>query len=78
MKRLLVISYWILSILLVAICLSSLGYRFLETLFIGMMFLPGALAAKYSFADEWFLYFIPFAMMASNLSRGILPSIQTN
>lgn len=52
MKRLLVISYWILSILLVAICLSSLGYRFLETLFIGMMFLPGALAANYSFADE--------------------------
>ena len=49
MKRLLVISYWIVSILLVAILLSSLGYRFVEALFIGTMFLPGALAAKYFF-----------------------------
>lgn len=49
MKRLLVISYWIASILLVVICLSSLGYRFIEALFIGTMFLPGALATKYFF-----------------------------
>ena len=49
MKRLLIISYWVVSILLVAIVLSSLGYRFLEALFIGSMFLPGALAAKYFF-----------------------------
>lgn len=47
MKRLLVISYWIVSVLLVAIVLTSLGYRFLEALFLGSMFLPGALAAKY-------------------------------
>ena len=58
MKRLLVISYWVLSIILVAIVLTSLGYRFLESLFIGTMFLPGALAAKYffpkvDFKDKW-------------------------
>ena len=49
MKRFLVISYWVVSILLVAVLLTSLGYRFLEALFIGIMFLPGALAAKYFF-----------------------------
>ena len=47
MKRLLVISYWLVSILLVSIVLTSLGYRFIEAVFIGTMFLPGALAAKY-------------------------------
>ena len=49
MKRFLVISYWVVSILLVAIVLTSVGYSFLEALFIGSMFLPGALAAKYFF-----------------------------
>ena len=58
MKRWLVISYWIVSILLVTIVLSRLGYRFPEALFIGTMFLPGALAAKYffpkvSFKNRW-------------------------
>ena len=49
MKRMLVISYWVLSILLVALILTSLGYRFMEAVFIGTVFLPGALAAKYFF-----------------------------
>ena len=49
MKRFLIISYWIVSILLVALVLTSVGYSFLEALFIGSMFLPGALAAKYFF-----------------------------
>ena len=49
MKRFLIISYWIVSILLVAFVLTSVGYTFLEALFIGSMFLPGALAAKYFF-----------------------------
>ena len=49
MKRLLVISYWVLSVVLVAIVLTSLGYRFTEAVFIGTVFLPGALAAKYFF-----------------------------
>ena len=49
MQRLLVISYWVGSILLVSIVLTSLGYRFLEAVFVGTMFLPVALAAKYFF-----------------------------
>ena len=49
MKRLLVISYWVVSVLLMAIILTSLGYRFVEALFIGTAFLPGALASKYLF-----------------------------
>lgn len=49
MKRFLVISFWVVSILLVALVLTSVGYNFLEALFIGSMFLPGALAAKYFF-----------------------------
>ena len=49
MKRLSVISYWILSILLVSISVTSLGYSFAEALLIGTMFLPGALAARYFF-----------------------------
>ena len=49
MKRLLVISYWIVSVLLVAFILTGLGYRFVEALFIGTMFLPGALASKFFF-----------------------------
>ena len=47
MKRLLTITYWIVSILLVATILSSLGYSFAEAVFVGTMFLPGALAAKF-------------------------------
>ena len=54
MKRYLVISFWLVSILLVAVVLTSLGYRFLEALFLGSMFLPGALAAKYFFPKEDF------------------------
>ena len=58
MKRTLVIAYWILSILLMAMVLHSLEYGFLEALFLGTMFLPGALAAKYFFPkvhdkDKW-------------------------
>ena len=49
MKRLLVISYWVLSVLLVSMIVTSLGYGFLEALLLGTMFLPGALAARYFF-----------------------------
>ena len=49
MKRLLVISYWVVSIFLVAMILTSLGYSLMEAVLVGTMFLPGALAAKYFF-----------------------------
>lgn len=57
MKNTLIISYWIVSILLLAFVLVSLGYRFMESLFIAVLFLPGALAVKFifpkiSFADK--------------------------
>ena len=50
MQRLLVISYWVVSVLVVSLVLTSLGYRFLEAVFVGTMFLPGALTAKYFFS----------------------------
>lgn len=54
MKRILVISYWIVAIVLVATLLISEGYRFLEALFVGTLFLPGALAAKLFFPKVTF------------------------
>lgn len=38
--------YWAISIVLVAVLLSSLSYSFAEALFIGTLFLPGALVIK--------------------------------
>lgn len=49
MKKILIISYWAMSILLLAFVLVSLGYRFMESVFIASLFLPGALAVKYLF-----------------------------
>jgi len=50
MKRLLVILYWVVATLLVAMVFTSLGYRFLDAFFIGILYLPGALAAKFFFS----------------------------
>lgn len=47
MKRLLTIVYWCAAILMVAAVVMSMGYRFTESLFIGTLFMPGALAVKY-------------------------------
>ena len=57
MKHALTISFGVLSILLVAFVLVSFGYRFMESLFIASLFLPGAVAVKFlfpkiSFADK--------------------------
>jgi len=49
MKQLLGISFWMVSILLLAVILTSLGYRFVEALFVSTLFLPGALAFKFLF-----------------------------
>ena len=48
-KRLSVISYWTLSVLLVSVVVTSLGYGLPDALLVGTMFLPGALAARYFF-----------------------------
>ncbi len=47
MKKSILISYWTVAVIMVAVLLTSLGYRFTEALFIGTTFLPGALAARY-------------------------------
>ena len=47
MKKVLSISFWLAAILLVAAVMTSLRYRFAESVFIGTLFLPGALAVKY-------------------------------
>ena len=57
MKKVLSISFWLAAILMVAAVMTSLRYRFAESVFIGTLFLPGALAVKYfypkvSFADR--------------------------
>lgn len=41
------ILYWTLSMLIAALVVMSAGYSFQESLFMGSMFLPGAIAAKY-------------------------------
>ena len=41
------ILYWALSMLIAALVVMSAGYTFQESLFMGSMFLPGAIAAKY-------------------------------
>lgn len=41
------ILYWMLSMLIAALVVMSAGYSFQEALFMGSMFLPGAIAAKF-------------------------------
>ena len=61
-KTLIVIAAWLLAILLIAAMVVSMGFSFPEALFIGVLFLPSALAARY------FLPKISFA----NRREGIL------
>ena len=49
MKRLPVILYWVIATQLGAVVFTCLGYRFMEAFFIGTLYLPGALAAKFFF-----------------------------
>ena len=47
MKTTITIAYWVLSVLLVAlIIMFASDTRFLRALFMGLMFVPGAVAAK--------------------------------
>lgn len=54
MKRAIIILYWILAIAMIASVLVSIGYRLSEAVFIGALFLPGALAVKYFFSKVSF------------------------
>ena len=49
MKRTVIIAYWTVSVIIVALIIMMLvgNLSFSRALFVGMMFLPGALAAQY-------------------------------
>lgn len=47
MRTCITIFYWMLSMVIAALVVMSVGYTFQESLFMGSMFLPGAIAAKY-------------------------------
>ncbi|MBR5158776.1 MAG: LytTR family transcriptional regulator [Bacteroidaceae bacterium] len=47
MRTWITILYWMLSMVIAALVVTSAGYTFQESLFMGSMFLPGAIAAKY-------------------------------
>lgn len=49
MKRILTIAFWIAAIMTVAVMMVSLGYSLPEALFIGTLFMPGALAVEFFF-----------------------------
>ena len=68
----LTISYWILSILLVAFVLVSFGYRFMESLFIASLFLPGALAVKFLFPKLSFKDKMKGILNASYITLGVI------
>ena len=72
MKYTLIISYWILSILLVAFVLVSFGYRFMESLFIASLFLPGALAVRFLFPKLSFKDKTMGILNASYITLGVI------
>ena len=62
MKRiLLTVAYWSASVLMIALMLTSLDYRFSDALFVSMSFVPGCLVLR------WLLPHMSFA----NLKKGI-------
>ena len=69
MKNVLSISYWLAAILLVAAVMTSLRYRFAESVLIGTLFLPGALAVKYFYPK------VPFADRASGIKDTVFITI---
>lgn len=50
MKKVLTISYWLAGVLTVSAIMLSFHYSPAESLFLGTLFLPGALAAKFVFS----------------------------
>ena len=50
MKKCLSIAYWVIAVAIVAAIMVSLQYSVGEAFFIGTLFLPGAIAAKYAFS----------------------------
>lgn len=55
MYKVLKISYWLFAIMLIATIVTSLDYRFGEAVFIGTLFLPGSVVAKYFYQRVSFI-----------------------
>lgn len=53
-KTLIVIGFWSVAIVLIAAMVMSMGFSFPEALLIGVLFLPGALAARFFFSKMSF------------------------
>lgn len=49
-NKLITIGFWIAAVVLIAVLIMSMGFSFPEALLIGVMFLPGVLAARYFFS----------------------------
>ena len=64
MRTLLTILYWAVCLVVLAAILSSLGYPFADSMFVGSMFLPGLLMIK-SFLPQ--ISFCPLRQGALNL-----------
>ena len=47
MKKVIIVAYWAIAVLLISLIVLSLGYTFSESLFIGAVFLPGAFFSIY-------------------------------
>lgn len=47
MKKVIIVAYWAIAVLLISLIVLSLGYTFPESLFIGAVFLPGAFFSIY-------------------------------
>ena len=46
-NKLITIGFWIAAVVLIAVLIMSMGFSFPEALLIGVLFLPGVLAARY-------------------------------
>lgn len=63
MKRiLLTVAYWLISVMMIAMTLTSLGYSFSDALFVSMSFVPGCLVLR------WLLPHVSF----TNIRKGII------
>ena len=48
-KKFITIGFWLAAVVLIAVLITSMGFSFPEALLIGVLFLPGVLAARYFF-----------------------------
>lgn len=83
-KRLIVLGSWIVAVVLIAALVVSMGFSFLEALFIGLMFLPGAFAARFCLshisygsrkAETRDIAFVFLAILVAEIALVVIASI---